>query len=439
VSERAKSVLLFLLVLLSILLTCQLWFGRQTAEEVAENGYEPVYFEEPRPLAQMLLPERISIYGDGQCYRVRPGDPDFNLFWGALSGMLQEISEPGHYYYGESLPQEAELCLSLQFKPFLPLGPESVWLKSRRSGELAGMQIWRSADRCWAVLEVNESAAELLLLPPQWGAQLAGLHDQFVPAANQLCEELAPGELKLSRGAAVTVTAPIYVPAGEPVIDELVLKPELLDRELLLKTFFINRNLVREIKERDGGLIYTDGEQGMRLGNGLDYSHPRLEQKPVNLSYTAALLTAGKLLGYHGGWPGNLRLVSLHPEDEDEDSPKGLYRAQWYSYFEGYPLLGDSGVVMSYYHGGLLSYRRSLYELHYTSGNKVPVSDFQEALKAAVMILADEGVEQFTLEEMDLAYYFTGMRAIPVWLIRLNGRELILKAVELIPPEGWEP
>jgi hypothetical protein len=40
---------------------------------------------------------------------------------------------------------------------------------------------------------------------------------------------------------------------------------------------------------------------------------------------------------------------------------------------------------------------------------------------------------------MDLAYYFTGMRAIPVWLIRLNGRELILKAVELIPPEGWEP
>ena len=64
-SERAKSVLLFLLVLLSILLTCQLWFGRQTAEEVAENGYEPVYFEEPRPLAQMLLPERISIYGDG--------------------------------------------------------------------------------------------------------------------------------------------------------------------------------------------------------------------------------------------------------------------------------------------------------------------------------------------------------------------------------------
>ncbi|MGB4370435.1 MAG: hypothetical protein WBJ91_01595, partial [Dethiobacteria bacterium] len=188
-----------------------------------------------------------------------------------------------------------------------------------------------------------------------------------------------------------------------------------------------------------GGLIYTDGEQGMRLGNGLDYSHPRLEQKPVNLSYTAALLTAGKLLGYHGGWPGNLRLVSLHPEDEDEDSPKGLYRAQWYSYFEGYPLLGDSGVVMSYYHGGLMSYRRSLYELHYTSGNKVPVSDFQEALKAAVMILADEGVEQFTLEEMDLAYYFTGMRAIPVWLIRLNGRELILKAVELIPPEGWEP
>lgn len=353
--------------------------------------------------------------------------------------MLQEIAEPGYYYYGEGLPQEAELCLSLHFKPFLPLGPESAWLKSRRSGELAGMQIWRSADRCWAVLEENGSTAELLLLPPRWGAQLGRLHDQFNTAAKPPCEQLAVGELRLSRGIVVTVTEPIYLPAESPAMDELVLKPELLDRELLLKTFFINRNLVREIKERDGGLIYTDGEQGLRLGNGLDYSHPRLEQKPVSLSYTAALLAAGKLLGYYGGWPENLHLESLIPEDGDEDYAKGLYRAQWRSYFAGYPLFGDSGVVMSCHHGGLLSYRRSLYELLYSSGNEVPVSDYREALEAAAIILAAEGVEQPTLEEMDLAYYLFGTRAIPVWLIRLSGRALLLKADELVPPEGWEP
>lgn len=438
-SERIKSVLLFFLVLLSLFLTHQLWFGRQPAEMVAENGYEPVYFEEPQPLSQMILPERIYIYRDGQCYRARPGDPDFNLFWRELSGMLQEIAEPGYYYYEEGLPQEAELCLSLQFEPFLPLGPESVWLKSGRSGKLAGMQIWRSDERCWAILEKIESAAILLLLPPGWGTQLAGLHDRFTPGENQSCEQLTAGELRLSRETAVTVAAPIYVPAGTPAMDKLRLKPEQLDRELLLKTFFINRNLVREIKEKDGGLIYTDGEQGLRLGNGLDYSHPRLEQKPADLSYTAALLAAGKLIGYHGGWPENLRLVILSREDQDKDYSKGLYRAQWRSYFDGYPILGDSGVVMGYHHGGLQSYRRSLYEPLNASGAEVMVRDFREALEAAVMILKAEEAEQFTLEEMDLAYYFTGTQAIPIWLIRLGGRELLLKTDELVPPEGWEP
>ncbi|NMD41949.1 MAG: hypothetical protein GYA86_01400 [Firmicutes bacterium] len=436
--EQIKSGLLFLLVLCSLFLTQQLWFGRPPAEMIPENGYEPVYFEEPRQLSGMIVPEGIYLYIRGQCYRILTGAPEFSHFWQEISAMLQDLAEPGYYYYTEELPREAERCLVLQFEPFLPLGQESIWLKGGRSGELSGMELWRLGDRCWARLEIGAADPSVLLLPSGWSAKLAHFQDHFVPAKEQLCEQLPAGELALPRGNRVILNAPVYVPVGVSSLERLGLTPEQLDRELLLKTFFINRNLVREIKERDGGLIYTDGEQGLRLGRGLDYSHPRLEQKNAGLGYSEALLTAGKLISYHGGWVKNLRLQSLLREDQEEHAGE-FYRARWCSYLDGYPLLGDCGVVMRYHHGGLQSYRRNLFEPLDERGEAVAVAEFRKALEAAVMMLDRENMDGPLLEGMELAYYPEGEEAVPVWRIFLDGRELLLKTEELVAPEGWEP
>lgn len=404
----------------------------------AENGYEPVYFEEARPLARMILPRRIYIHDGGRCFQTRPDEPAFDLLWTELSEMLQELADPGYYYCREGLPPEAERCLTLLFEPHLPLGPESVWLRRGHHEELAGIQIWRSGERCWAILEEDEETDAVLLLPTGWGAQLAGLDDRFDLGAMQCCEELPAGGLRLSRGSLINVAAPLYVPVGVSGMERYSLKPEQLEGELLLKTFFINRNLVREIKEKDGGLIYTDGEQGLRLGDGLDYSHPFVERKAGELSYTAALLAAGRLLSYHGGWVEHLRLESLIQGEQDGAPSGGLYSVQWRSYIDGYPLMGDSGVVMRYHHGGLQSYRRNLHEPAGPPAEVVAVGDYREALQAAVLMLEKETPEQPLLEEMDLAYCREGNRAVPVWLIRLDGRVLLLKTDELVPPEGWE-
>ncbi|HPU00579.1 MAG: hypothetical protein GX890_04110 [Firmicutes bacterium] len=440
--ERVKSAVLFFLVLLSMVLTYQLWFGRRSAEEAAPNGYEPVYFEEPKPLSQLLIPRSILFYRDNLCYRLRPGEAGFERFWEALSQILQEMDQPANYEYGEALPEGAALCLSLEFDPPLPLGPESAWLKDAPRGELAGMKIWREGERCWAVLLAGGQEGRPLLLPLQRGAQMAALCEKFTPPESALCELLEAGELKLPQGRAVTVNVPLCVPAGEGAMVELLLKAEVLDRELLLNTFFINRSLVREIRERDGGLIYTDGEQGLRLYQGLEYSRPRIEQKAVLLSYPAALQAAGKLLSYYGGWPEKLRLESLVPLAEEESRPGEIWSARWRSYLQGYPLLGEAEVAMVYHQGGMVHYRRKLYEAPYSQGEALVLRGCREALAAAVDLLAAAGVEEYFLEEMELAYYLTGSsyqpRAVPVWAIRMSGRELILNAHSLLPLEGGE-
>ncbi len=437
-TERIKSTALLILVVLSLFLTYLLWFGRKDTEEVAENDYEAVYFEEPRLYSQLLVPEAIFVSSGDLRYRLRSGDPDFILFWEELSETLQEITEPADFEYGEKLPEDAALCLTVQFNPFLPLGRESVWLKNLPPGELAGMELVRSGDRCWGVLQGLEGSGGLLL-PARRGSQLAALCDQFDPSGRPHCKRLEAGEIYVSPGAAVTVAAPIDIPMCNGMIRVPALKAEVLDSELLLKTFFIKHNLTREIRERDGGRIYTDGEQGLRLGEGLDYSHPLKEPKPAALSYSAALQTAGKLLGYYGGWPENLRLE--HLARETGDSTKGIYEAQWRSYFEGYPLWGETGVYMSYHHGGLIKYRRNLYHLLYTAGEVAAVRGYREALSAALELLGSAGGEHCTLEGMDLVYYLYKSpqhpRAVPVWLIRLSGREFVLRADDLLPPEEW--
>lgn len=432
--ERVKSVLLCLLVLCSLVLTGQLWFGQQPVEIAAENGYKPSFFEETRPLEQLILPREIYIFQEGRCYRLPRNGNRFELFWGELSRMLQELAAPEYYHDKEGLPAEAELFISLQFAPPLPLGPESVWLKSERHGKLVGIKAWRWGDRCWAGLEEVGGADRLLLLPPGWGERLASLHDQFTPGKSQGCELLTEGKLKLSSGAVLTIAAPIYVPAAVRSMDQLFLKPEALDRELLLNTFFINRNLVREIREKDGSLIYTDGEQGLRLGKGLDYSHPRPGRKQIVATYTAALLKAGEQISYHGGWPDDLYLESLD-EQEQSRSAAGRYRVSWRSYPCGFPLIGESGVEMDYHHG-LQSYRRNLHQ--YQRGARVKVQGYRKALEAAVATLERDDAPSLTLEAMELGYYFAGAEAIPVWVIRLGGSELLLKTDDLSPPEGWK-
>lgn len=436
--ERAKSVLLCLLVLCSLLLTYQLWFGRQPVEITAESDFEPVYFDETRPLSQMIYPQRIYIFREDQCYQVRRGERTFDLLWEELSGMLQDMGEPENYYDRDGPPGDADLLFSVQFEPLLPLGPESIWLKSRGGGKLAGIEIWRWEERYWAGLDEEGHAAPLLLLPPGWAGRLATLHGRYKPQRAQLCEQLPVGELRPGRHGAVQIDVPLYVPVGISTLGKLTLKEERLDGESLLKTFFINRNLVREIKEKDGGLIYTDGEQGLRLGRGLDYSHPQPEQRSGESSYPAVLLKAGKLLGYHGGWPGNLYLESLDQQAQGKDSAGALYRVRWRSYFGGFPLLGDSGVEMDY-HLGLQSYRRDLYVLPGQPGGKVKVKNYREALRAALDLLQKTGEEQPVLEGLELAYYLAGAEAVPVWVARLSGREILLKTDELVPPEGWEP
>lgn len=441
--ERVKSLLLAFLVLLSLVLTYRLWYGQKTVEEINEDGYERVFFEEPRPLAQVITPRQILVHREGLSYRLREGEPDFRALWGGISGVLQE-----RFYLDNRADDQvsagSQPCLTLEFNPFLPVGPGSPWLKEAPYQELERIELRRLEEQFWIVTRESGSGADVVLkLPGEQGELLKGLLDGLPPAERIPYRPLTFGELGLELNVKINAADGIYVPDGEVSMDELILKQENLDQELLVKTFFVNRSLVRVIEERDGALIYTDGEKGLRLSRGLEYSHPQLEREPVTFAYLAALNTSSRLLGYYGGWPEALRLESL---SRNENALQQVtYRAQWRCYYEGYPILGIADATMLFNDGGLVEYRRSLYEPLNLSGNSLAVKSYREALEAAVNYLGEvKGIDEtMVLEELSLAYRYNGSsfqpRAVPVWVIRLNGIELLFKASDLTLQEEVAP
>ncbi len=432
--EQVKSAGLVMLVLLSIALTYLLWYGSKPLERTNEDVYDPVYYEEPRSLDQIVTPQWIAFSRGAQLYRLSFGEDDFHLLWGGISEMLQAMTYSEHNSEAEE-PDFGELpWLTLSFQPPLPVGPGTPWLNQGAYMELREMQFWHDDAAIQAVL--IDAVLEDIIGFDFSAAQSALLEDLL----NEVDEEayvpyqrLMAGKLDVN-GIEILLEDDLLVPAEQLVMSDLLLKREKVAQDQIIKTFFVDDNLVRVISESDGSQIFTDGEKGLRIGDGLEYSQPQLNAEPTTILYPAALSAAGRLLGYYGGWPEWLRL-----EEVTFSKKPGYYSeawvATWTSYHKGMPIYGEE-TNAAFNDSGMVEYQRYLYESANLTGALFPVKGYQEVLEAAYSSIRDlYGDDSIpTLQELKLSYWVDPSytpRAVPVWRVRINEKVLIFCAKDL--------
>jgi regulatory protein YycH of two-component signal transduction system YycFG len=435
-----------MLVLLSLLLTYQLWFGQKPLEEMSEDAYEPVFFEEPRPLSRAVTPRWIQLYQGEEIYRFGYGGTPYRTLWDWVSDLMQVIPF-AEFRLAEEKPGIGLPLLTLSFGPPLPIGQGSSWLKEGVQREVVEVIIMMNSDSYWMALHTVGGTEVGLDIPRGHGLSLQELVLSLDLNDAVLYRELSAPELNATLGIEISVTEPLFVPAGPILVEELVFKEEELDQELLVKTFFVDRNLVRVIAERDGSLIYTDGEKGLRLSSGLVFSYPQLEQGPATQTYNASLLSAARLLSYYGGWPEQLRMESLNRGKTG--SLRNSLVACWRSYYSGFPIFGEWGVVMVFNDSGMVEYKRNLYEVAFPVGSPFIAQGYREALLMALSVLSDKSsslVEDgapLTVDDLVFGYApdpaSKQPRGIPVWLIRMNGIDLLINAKDLTWLEGVVP
>jgi regulatory protein YycH of two-component signal transduction system YycFG len=438
VKERAKSFFLVLLVVLSLLLTYQLWFKQQPEEEISEDLYEPAFFEEPRSLPEMIVPRQILLLRDDVLYQLGPGEAAFQGLWEEVSALLQQLAVLSHHENTAALPPEKTPDLTVQFAPPLPTGPGSPWLAANGTHELSELSFWHLDNQLWiAVDELGAANHRVYAIPGEHERFLKELYSAKLPSGKVPCRQLDIGALSAALEMEIRLEHTLYVPAGEVYLPELILKQEIPDQQAFLQTFFVDHSLVRVISERDGGLIYSDGEKGLRLSDGLDFSHPQLEQQPATSTYPAAIHSAGRYLAYYGGWPDWLYLDHFS-KIRPAGAGREIFRSSWSAYYEGYPFAETSAVRMFFNDGGLVEYQRYLFEPLYPTANTIAAAGYLEALITAVSALQelDSWTEEpLILKSLALQYWVDQTtvppRGVPVWSVHINEAAFILEAGEL--------
>lgn len=437
--ERIKSIVLLVLVSLSLLLTYQLWYGQKPTHLIAEEIYERVIVEKPRPLAEVITPAQIVVRTERGRYLMKDNDPDFYRLWAVLSQQLQDLDTDA-IIVNQTSEESARNLLTVYMQPILPAGSDLPWLPDFPSLMIDKIEMLSLNDITWLTLSdsSNDTKTKLLLSPEQ-SAELrdliAGIPGEdriiYAPLTSEKLIGLADKE--------ITMEESIYLPQEPVYLNSLIIKPEAIDRDLIIKTFFIDYNLARIIEEKDGGLIYTDGERGLRLTNvSLEYSHPRLESGQSNMSYPEALKNSSSLISYHGGWPVNLRLERLGLIRRGRSIS---YEAKWRIYYEGYPFYTNKLSRAIFNDRGLIHYTRSLFfvEDNFSeSEERLPVADWLSALQVALekydekQSVTQSGIK---LEKIELGYVIIKLanayRGEPVWFIQIDGLKFFLKAHNL--------
>ncbi|MFO7951327.1 MAG: two-component system activity regulator YycH [Bacillota bacterium] len=483
--ESSKSILLFLLVSLSLVLTYQLWYGEKPTELTADDVYKRVVVETPRSMEKLITPSRIVYEEDNEISLLLKKDQDtYNQIWKALSRALQELEYDDVFTEWSSPEKSIMECLTFYFNPALPIGEDMPWLSRATKIQIDIVKLCRLktdideesedteiVDEQLAELEKEESIAGedeekewWLVLKKDDGDTIRSLslNEELLEGLINLLEDINNDngnvtyinltedliEDKLERN--LDIQAPIYVPNDEITMQPLDVEPESLNDEKLLKTFFVDYNMVRTIEEGDGGLIYTDGGKGLQVSDqGIEYSDPQKEEGNATATYREALRNCGRLISYHGGWPDGLRLEDLVFSSRGRYS---YYKTEWIMYHEGYPLFVEKPTRALFNDLGLFNYTRFLFIVseslnsgideensnEHGEANEVVVASWEEALRKAISIYDAElsAVKpRLKLETIELGYVVTGNIASPkgqpVWFIQIGGDEFYLSAEDL--------
>ncbi len=447
--EKIKTLLLLVLIGSSLFLTYQLWYGHKPTELTVEDVYEQVDAENPRLIEDAITPYRIVVNQNDDYYLLRQDEVLFARYWRYLSDLLSTLET--NYSSGEPPELEGEVlaCLKCYFDPLLPTGDEMPWLTGVSGEGLDMLKIYCYEDEVWLVL--NQPGAEgtkHLFLDQAESLQIKNFISYMIIDHEKTYSLLTPELANEKFGLDIDVHPSIYVPQDEVVMTSFLLNKEVLDEELLLKTFFVDYNLARVIEERDGGLLYTDGEKGLRLADySFEYSYPRLEEGSTSATYEEALRSSINLVNYHGGWPEHLRLENIELQSR---RGKFFYNAEWKMYYKGYPILTAQSTKASFNDLGLFHFSRMLFkpedDPEFANADsssvekiyQVSITDWTEAVMKAIDQFDDYLMisgASIRLGKVDLGYAALGSeglpRAVPVWIISINGETILLKADDL--------
>ena len=430
--EKVKSGLLILLVLLSLALSYLLWYGSPPYELSRPITSERIQFSSSRTLSELVVPDRVVFTReDGVHHLFGPGQELFQAAFTLFKNTLQEalswreaeeeelaaLEEEGGvrldflypYPFIDRNNQAVEPPFPDIYQLFLPLAGEEAWLKG--------------GEGRYYILTLGDARQDLL--------QRFAAAENLTPYRLLLDSDLPPEEpLSFSRE--------LYLPEEAVEFPSQLWQREKLDLERLLRVFFIDMSLVRRIEEKDGAVIYTDGQKGARVYPNGAIEYTTAGGKDSLLAGTQALAQAGEIIALYGGWT-----ASLYPWGPP--GPEPLAERQqllFVPYSAGKPLVSlEGGVSLSVSNRGAQSFLRNLMVPTEEPMGPVVSMPAEEVFQQAVVFVLEELADEGPLELRGFypGYYmrepfFESRQVVSAWFLEVEGRGLaVFNAINGLP------
>jgi regulatory protein YycH of two-component signal transduction system YycFG len=437
--ERAKTIMLVFLVAVSFILTNVWWFYQPRVENYRDPAY--AYRTKIAPeldTQDVLRPEKVVFHYGEQKPAV--GLPDSPFFKVVVDGITHwSFSRPEEVQY--AAVNWAELMnVERGIEIVFPSG--IGWTLFSKIVAFPAEMPSGLIKRVWLYESPEEKKVSVLLIDDEnrkayrsnanvtwseWEGLLSlGKHlprYRFVSTEPKAVTSIFPlSGLAFARG--------IYLPEESVLVREIHKFYQKTAPNRMVSLLFVDPSITRQLVERDGSIIYTDGSQGMKVSSDGNQMIAQFTE-PYRATERVAEPPLGRAVDFvnrYGGWPGNFYL----------DRTEALDNNRWMMTFrlsvDDYPVYSQqeewAEIAIETSGQTAVEYRRSLLRLDQDVERQYLQSNTADAILQA---LKDQEINIEEIADCKLGYRMTmnGDYLVlkPVWAISLkNGRYRFLMA-----------
>ncbi len=416
--ERLKTITLTVLVILSLILTYVLVYKTPQFEQAVQSDYvQTEQADTLLELPQLLQPRMIVAHlGTGAHTVFYPQTPEYDNMvdmWRQFSyGNLQKTDMTLARFYET---REQRLAMSIQFEQELEVETLQVLLNLTSEVELEPQPTF---DVMFFAPNLLDNKMDVWLVSQSKGYVYK-------------CMETDLTDTEFTEWMVNATLQPVYRTYGQryfvpeqankwPVYQVAYEKVEAAS---LWQRLFIDPNITRNLTERDGTKIYTDGKRGLQIKNNGRYmlfSDP-VAQQNYRGSALESMRSGVQFINKHGGWSGEFLLRAMNVNETDGES---VY--EFRQYFRSLPVVHRADAWFGYTRlkmkSGIVSgYQRPMVEL---SAQPKKVNDVSLVVGEALLLRLEELQKTGPLRAFEAVYDVQwlddGVRLTPAWAVQSN-------------------
>jgi regulatory protein YycH of two-component signal transduction system YycFG len=312
--ERIKTLLLVSLVGLSLFLTFSLWQNKPSFEPMNPPDYEkPLQIGKTAEWVELVKPIEVVFHYEGNRHtKATPDMPQFTI--------MADVLKKWQFYNPQKIRLSAEEVKKIleDYNGLEYIYPDGVPIHVISQvldlpEEL--MTELQEINRIW-IYEEKEDNPELnvlfisnierkvlkgkLLQKDQGGGIFS--FSNLIQIGSQLSEQMPV----FQEGDIFYI---LYLPNGETYVNQLTYEVSTIDIYEMAKALFLDMSVMREVPERDGSWIFTDGAKSLQsseTNHDMRYyvpTHEGIREREDSLEIQQIL----EFMNRHYGWTGEYR------------------------------------------------------------------------------------------------------------------------------------